>query len=326
MMAVTKTISAVAAALALMTFQAQAVNVTVAYQTSAEPAKVAQADNTFAKESGATVDWRKFDSGASVLRALASGDVQIGNIGSSPLAVAATQQLPIEAFLLASQLGNSEALVVKKGISSPKDLIGKRIAVPFISTTHYSLLAALKHWGIKPSQVQLVNLQPPAIIAAWQRGDIDGAYVWAPAVNELEKDGKVLTDSSQVGQWGSPTLDVWVVRKDFARQHPEVVTAFARSAIAAQQAYIANPEQWLQQPDNLSKLSRLSGVPESDVPGLVKGNTYLTAQQQVEQLGKPVNKAIVDTAQFLKEQGKVPDAASDYSSFVTTRFVAPLAK
>nr|WP_193718022.1 taurine ABC transporter substrate-binding protein [Pantoea dispersa] len=325
-MAVTKTISAVAAALALMTFQAQAVNVTVAYQTSAEPAKVAQADNTFAKESGATVDWRKFDSGASVLRALASGDVQIGNIGSSPLAVAATQQLPIEAFLLASQLGNSEALVVKKGISSPKDLIGKRIAVPFISTTHYSLLAALKHWGIKPTQVQLVNLQPPAIIAAWQRGDIDGAYVWAPAVNELEKDGKVLTESSQVGQWGSPTLDVWVVRKDFARQHPEVVTAFARSAIAAQQAYIANPEQWLQQPDNLSKLSRLSGVPESDVPGLVKGNTYLTAQQQVEQLGKPVNKAIVDTAQFLKEQGKVPDAASDYSSFVTTRFVAPLAK
>lgn len=326
MMAVTKTISAVAAALALMTFQAQAVNVTVAYQTSAEPAKVAQADNTFAKESGATVDWRKFDSGASVLRALASGDVQIGNIGSSPLAVAATQQLPIEAFLLASQLGNSEALVVKKDISSPKDLIGKRIAVPFISTTHYSLLAALKHWGIKPNQVQLVNLQPPAIIAAWQRGDIDGAYVWAPAVNELEKDGKVLTDSSQVGQWGSPTLDVWVVRKDFARQHPEVVTAFARSAIAAQQAYIANPEQWLQQPDNLSKLSRLSGVPESDVPGLVKGNTYLTAQQQLEQLGKPVNKAIVDTAQFLKEQGKVPDAASDYSSFVTTRFVAPLAK
>ena len=78
------------AALALAAFQAQAVNVTVAYQTSAEPAKVAQADNTFAKASGATVDWRKFDSGASIVRALASGDVQIGNFGSSPLAVAAT--------------------------------------------------------------------------------------------------------------------------------------------------------------------------------------------------------------------------------------------
>lgn len=315
-----------AAALALLAFRADAVNVTVAYQTSAEPAKVAQADNSFAKESGASVDWRKFDSGAGVLRAMASGDVQIGNIGSSPLAVAAAQKLPIEAFLLASQLGNSEALVVKKNITTPKDLIGKRIAVPFISTTHYSLLAALKHWGIKPSQVQLVNLQPPAIIAAWQRGDIDGAYVWAPAVNELEKEGKALTDSAEVGSWGSPTLDVWVVRKDFAQQHPEIVTAFARSALDAQQAYLNSPDSWLKQSDNLSKLSRLSGVPEAQVPGLVKGNTYLTAQQQVEQLGKPVNKAIVDTAQFLKAQGRVPQADNDYSSYVTSRFVEPLVK
>jgi len=315
-----------AAAMAVLAFRADAVNVTVAYQTSAEPAKVAQADGSFAKDSGASVDWRKFDSGAGVLRALASGDVQIGNIGSSPLAVAAAQKLPIEAFLLASQLGNSEALVVKKNITTPNDLFGKRIAVPFISTTHYSLLAALKHWGIKPSQVQLVNLQPPAIIAAWQRGDIDGAYVWAPAVNELEKQGKVLTDSAAVGSWGSPTLDVWVVRKDFAEQHPEIVTAFARSALDAQQAYLNSPDSWLKQPDNLSKLSRLSGVPEAQVPDLVKGNTYLTAQQQVEQLGKPVNKAIVDTAQFLKAQGRVPQADNDYSSYVTSRFVAPLVK
>ncbi len=253
---------------------------------------MAQVDNTFAKESSATVDWRKFDSGAGVLRALASGDVQIG---SSPLAVTATQQLPIEAFLLASQLGKFKALVVKKNTGSPKDLIDKRIAVPFISTTHYSLLTAPKHWGIKPTEVQLVNLQPPAIIAAWQHGDIDSAYVW-------------------------------VVRKDFAQAHSDVMTAFAPSALEAQKPYIDNPEQWLKQPDNLSKLSRLSGVLEAQVSGLVRGNTYLTAQQQVEQLGKPVNKAIVDTANFLKEQDKVPQANADYSDFVTSRFGEPLAK
>ncbi|STG53179.1 taurine transporter subunit TauA [Escherichia coli] len=83
------------AALAFIAFQAQAVNVTVAYQTSAEPAKVAQADNTFAKESGATVDWRKFDSGASIVRALASGDVQ-SVPRFQPISGAASQQVPIE--------------------------------------------------------------------------------------------------------------------------------------------------------------------------------------------------------------------------------------
>ena len=65
--------SAVLLALSLGAASVQAVDVTVAYQTSAEPAKVAQAENSFAKQSGATVDWRKFDSGSSVLRALASG-------------------------------------------------------------------------------------------------------------------------------------------------------------------------------------------------------------------------------------------------------------
>ncbi|MEZ6965103.1 taurine ABC transporter substrate-binding protein [Aeromonas sp. S9(2024)] len=309
------------AALAIISLQANAIEVTVAYQTSAEPAKVAQADGTFARASGATVKWLKFDSGASVVRALASGDVQIGNIGSSPLAVAASQNVPIEVFLLASQLGSSEALVVKQDLPSPAALAGKRIAVPFTSTTHYSLLAALRHWGVDPASLQIINLQPPAIIAAWQRGDIDGAYVWAPALNELSKEGKVLTDSAQVGKWGAPTLDVWVVRKEFAKAHPEVVQAFVDSTLAAQRDYLANPDGWLAKPDNLAKLSALSGVPEADVPGLVRGNTYLSASQQSAELGKLVNQTIIDTSRFLKEQGKVRSAGSDYRDYVTDRFV-----
>lgn len=164
-------------------------------------------------------------------------------------------------------------------------------------------------------------MQPPAIAAAWQRGDIDGAYVWAPAVNELAKTGTVLTDSAQVGQWGAPTLDVWVVRKDFAQAHPEVVTAFARSALAAQGAYLAQPDQWLKNQQNLSQLARLSGVPADQVPELVKGNTYLSVADQITQLGQPVDQAIRDTAAFLKQQGKIPQVASDYRDFVTDRFV-----
>ncbi len=116
------------------------------------------------------------------------------------------------------------------------------------------------------------------------------------------------------------------MRKDFAEKHPEVVTAFARSALAAQRGYLDAPQAWLKQPAHLEKLSRLSGVPQSDVPGLVQGNTYLTASQQVEQLNGPVNQAIVDTAAFLKAQGKVAQAGQDYRAFVTDRFVKPLAQ
>ena len=121
----------------------------------------------------------KFDAGSDVVNALASGDVVLGNIGSSPLAAAASRNLPIEVFLITSKLGASEALVVsnKSGIKTPQDLIGKTIAVPFVSTTHYSLLSALKHWNIPEDKVKIINLRPPEISAAWERGDIDAAYV-----------------------------------------------------------------------------------------------------------------------------------------------------
>lgn len=117
-----------------------------------------------------------------------------------------------------------------------------------------------------------------------------------------------------------------MVRKDFAKAHPEVVQAFVNSTLAAQQAYLANPDGWLTQPDNLGKLSALSGVPEADVPALVKGNTYLDAKAQSAELGRLVNQTIIDTARFLESQGKVANAASDYRQFVTDRFVKAVAQ
>ncbi|CAM5688917.1 hypothetical protein SPURM210S_03674 [Streptomyces purpurascens] len=35
--------------------------------------------------------------------------------------------------------------------------------------------------GLKPSDGELIDLQPQPLLAAWQRGDIDAAYVWLPA-------------------------------------------------------------------------------------------------------------------------------------------------
>ena len=195
--------------------------VVIAYQTGVDPTKVAQANGDYERDSHQAIQWRKFDAGSDVVNALASGDVVIGNIGSSPLAAAASRDLPIEVFLVTAKLGGSEALVVsnKSGIKNPQDLIGKTIAVPFVSTTHYSLLSALKHWNIADNQVKIINLRPPEITAAWERGDIDATYVWEPALSKVKASGHVLTDSKQVGEWGAPTYDLWVVRKDFAEKN-----------------------------------------------------------------------------------------------------------
>jgi taurine transport system substrate-binding protein len=170
--------------------------VVIAYQTGVDPGKLAQADGDYERNSNRAIEWKKFDSGSDVVNALASGNVVIGNIGSSPFAAAASRNLPIDTFLITSRLGDSEALVVsnRSGIKEPRDLIGKTIAVPFVSTTHYSLLCALKNWGISEDQTKIINLRPPEIAAAWARGDIDATYVWEPVLGKVKANGTVLTE------------------------------------------------------------------------------------------------------------------------------------
>lgn len=306
-----------------LAISAQAADFTVAYQTTVDPAKVAQADGAYEKASHAKIDWRKFDSGAEVITAVASGDVQIGYVGSSPLAAAATRQLPIQTFLIATQIGDAEALVARNGagITKPEDLVGKKIAVPFVSTGHYSLLAALKHWKINPSKVTILNLAPPAIIAAWQRGDIDATYVWDPALGVAKANGKVLISSGELGKLGAPTFDAWIVRKDFAEKHPEAVRAFAKVTLDAYADYRKDPQAWLADKANIDKVVKLSGAKAEDIPLLLQGNVFPLAADQVTALGAPTTQAINQTATFLKEQGKVDAVLPDYAPYVSAKYV-----
>lgn len=325
-----KTLSKLLAGAALLTIGATAASaadneLTIAYQTTVDPAKVAQVDGLYEKATGWKINWRKFDSGADVIAAIASGSVDIGYVGSSPLTAAASRELPIETIFIASQIGESEALVVRNGagIAKPEDLLGKKIAVPFVSTTHYSLLAALKHWNIDASKVQILNTRPPEIAAAWARGDIDAAYVWDPALGKIKESGQVLVTSTEVGKWGAPTFDAYIARTEFAKAHPDVVTAFVKVTGEAYAAYNRDPKAWTADAANLKKVSQLSGAKVEELPALLAGNHFPLLQEQAsaELLGGGTVTAITKTAAFLVEQKKVPAALPDYAPYVTDRFV-----
>jgi len=297
--------------------------VNVGYVTGVEPAKAGISDGTFDRTLGRRVAWRRFDNGAEIVRALAAGDLDIGNIGSSVVAVAAGRQLPIETFLVASVLGTSEALVVRdgSGIKVPADLAGKTIAVPFVTTAHYSLLAALKHWGIAKNAVRIVNLRISEIPAAWQGGNIDAAYAFDPALGHIRESGKVFATSADVAGWGAPTFDVWVVRNEFSAKNPAVVAAFARTALDLMQSYRADPARFAADPARVDHIVRATGAQAADVPVLLSGNQYPDAAEQRRLLTGSYVRALADTASFLKEQGKVDTVLPDYRGYATARFL-----
>jgi taurine transport system substrate-binding protein len=253
------------------------------------------------------ITWSKFDSGGDVNTAMIAGSIDIGLAGSSPVTKGLSAPLNIKYKVpwIFDVIGENEALVARKA-TTITDLKGKKIATPFSSTSHYSLLAALQDAGLKESDVKIIDLEPQDIQAAWTRGDIDAAYVWTPVLSELEKTGKVLVTSKDLAAKGKVTADLAVVRTAFADKYPKALTT------------------WLQQEDRAIKLIRTDKATAAASVGRQLNLSPDVASKQIDQLvlldGKQQASTqylgtatqpgafaqnLYSAAQFLKAQNKI---------------------
>jgi taurine transport system substrate-binding protein len=308
---------------------AQAREVTVAYQQIAGPMIVAIANGTIEKATGYKINWRQFDSGAKVATAMTSGDVQIGVIGSSPLAAAVSRGVELQLFWILDDINEAEALVVRKGagIEKPADLKGKKLAVPFVSTTHYHAMFALEHWGIKPGDLQILNMQPNQIAAAWERGDIDAAFVWDPALGRIKQSGKVLVTSGELSKKGKATFDGMAVNRKWGESNQEFMAKFVKAIADADAAYRANPAAWDAASPQAKAIASKIGGEAKDIAEAIKLYAFPAAEQQASAAwlggGKDggAARALKHTADYLKDQKRIDAVAPDYSQYVTAKYV-----
>lgn len=299
--------------------------VVVGYQTDALPSSVGIANGDFEKTTGYKIDFRKFNSGADIFAAIASGDVQIGYVGSSPYAAATSRGLDVKAFYLASISGTDEALVVRNGsgINTIGDLKGKKLAAAPVSTDHYQLLALIKSQGLTEKDVQVFAIPQPEIVAAYNRGDLDGGFVWDPALTELKKTGKVLVTSKEVADKGAPTFSAWVATGAFAKEHPEFLKSYASVIEKYSNSFTSNKAAWGPDSDNAKQLAKLLGGTPADQAAGILNLSLLPVKVQASDawLGggekSGVAKILKETALFLKEQKKITDVLPSYAAFVT---------
>lgn len=260
------------------------------------------------------IKWTKFDSGADVNTAFIAKEVDFGALGSSPVARGLSEPLniPYKVAFVLDVAGDNEALVARNGsdVNTIADLRGKRVGTPFASTAHYSLLAALTQNGLSTNDVQLVDLQPQAILAAFDRGDIDAGYSWLPTLDELRKNGKDLITSRQLATDGKPTLDLGVVSEEFAAAHPEVVDIWRQQEARALDVIKDDPTA------AATAIAAEIGLTPDEVAGQLEQGVYLTPAEVAspEWLGSdgaPGNIAVnlESASQFLAEQQQIPAAA-----------------
>jgi len=303
---------------------AQAQTVTIGVQSMFAPWKDAIAKQQFEKATGWDIQWRNFDSGGDVMMAMASGDVQIGVAGSSPIAAAVSRGVDAQLFWVLDNIADAEALVVRNGsgIVAPQDLAGKTLAVPFVSTTHFHALFALEQFGLT-GKVKVINLQPSDIPAAWERGDIDAAFIWDPALGRLKQSGHVLLTSGQLTDWGKATFDGLVVDKQFAAANGPGMQAFTQVLQDSTASYVAAPKTWTAESPQVINVAKQSGAKPEEVPPVLALYQFPLASEQAGPawLGGGAAKALAATAEFLKAQKKIPALLPDYSAAINPTFV-----
>jgi taurine transport system substrate-binding protein len=276
------------------------------------------------------IKWTQFASGGDVNTAVIAGSVDIGLAGSSPVAKGISLGTKYQVPWIFDVIGTAESLVAKNssGVKSIKDLVGKKVATPFGSTSHYSLLAALQGAGVDPAKVKIIDLEPQDILAAWQRGDIDAAYVWNPTLASIEKNGTVLITSADLAKRGKLTADLAVVTTAFATKYPDVVQTWVKQESRAVQFFRDNPSE------ASAAIGRQLNISPADALSQAKQLIFLNASEQsgAKYLGTPSAPGALagnleSAAEFLKQQGQVDTVPSltTFQAALANQFVAKAA-
>jgi taurine transport system substrate-binding protein len=280
---------------------------------------------------GTKLEVQTYQDGPSQIAALLTGSLDVAELGSSAAISLLSKGAPVRIIMVSDNEISTEGLVVKTsaGIADLASLKGKTIGVTAGSTSDYALRATLKTAGIDASDVKFLTVPPPAMGAAWKRGDIDAAYTWDPFLHQLEADqGKILDTIGGLSERTKGAYSIqnfYMATASYSQQNPDVLRAFA-TAISKAVDYIGKQKSEVAN----DFLQELGADSVSAAVSQIDGEQFYTiADQTSPQLmgTKDAPGAIVGVLQgvwqFNYENGKVskaPDTAAIVQALDTSAF------
>lgn len=257
------------------------------------------------------IQWSSYTSGPPITNKMATDQIDIGIMGDFPLVANLIKfQQEVQnadsifiGTLAYSPTGAGNAVVVSPNspAKSLADLKGQIISVPFGSAAHGMVLKALRDAGLNPeTDVQLVSESPELGGSSLRTGQIAAHADFVPFGELFSFRGfaRKIYDGAQTGV---PTLHGIVVRSDFAQEHPELVVAYLKAVLEANQLFQENPEEIATQIESWS--------------GIDKEVVYMFLGPSGLQLLDPTIretqiKALENSLATLDSMGKLPDSVA----------------
>lgn len=175
--------------------------VTIGYLPSDHDAAlfVADAQGKF-QENGINTKLVQFNNGGDLMTAMASGEVDVGYVGITPVLSSIANGVPVKVISAAQTEGSGIVVAKDAGIDDVTDLAGKKIATPGEASIQHMLLTYyLKENGMDISDLKVSAMKVPSMNDALKTNKIDGMITFEPYVSIAEKNGaKVLAGSQDI--------------------------------------------------------------------------------------------------------------------------------
>lgn len=184
---------------------------------------VAYAQKTYQKNH-IKVELYQFNNGGDIMTAMASGDIDIGYVGITPVLSSIEKGVPVK--VVSSVQSEGSALVVgdKTGITDVTQLKGKQVATPGMSSIQHILLTYyLKQNNMKMEDLDVVSMKVPFMSNSLRAGQVDAIMTYEPYASIATTMGYGIELESSGDMVPNHPCCVMVAREDFIAKHPDTL-------------------------------------------------------------------------------------------------------
>ena len=208
--------------------------------------------NGYFEEEGLDVTLTYNNAGFQSLKNLFEGDADIITVAETPIVYSSFDKKKFTDFergefcIIGNMFHSDKINLVlarkDKGINSAADLKGKKVAVYRGTASDFFMDSFFILNGIKSSDVEVVNMDPPTMVSAIEKGEVDAIVCWQPHILNAQSklgDNAIILPSENIytATW------LIIVMKDYAEKNPEILGKFLRAIVKAENFVAENREE-----------------------------------------------------------------------------------
>lgn len=227
------------------------VNIGITSTYQGEAATYVAKEKGYFEDNGLDVTLKPNSSGRASMHDLFEGVVQIAHVAETPViyTIMDTSYYPGEEVppfqIFADKIYSHkiQKIIARKdhGITEAEDIVGKRVAIFQGTQLDYFFDSFLLEHQILNDEIEIVHMNPWEQVEAIQNGEIDVTVIWEPYASYIQKElGEnavyLNTDLTYSTLWLSAVLNT------YAESNPEVLTAYLKALLTAQDYIRKNPE------------------------------------------------------------------------------------